>query len=86
MAVYDDVTERQVALEQLQEERNLLRTLIDHIPDKVYVKDKDSRFIVCNKTLNESWKRDAKDKIIGKTDFDLFEHAWLNSILMKSRN
>ena len=49
VAVYDDVTERQVALEKLQNERNLLRTLIDHIPGEIYAKDKESRFILCNK-------------------------------------
>ncbi|MGB7581191.1 MAG: PAS domain-containing protein [Sedimentisphaerales bacterium] len=75
VAIYDDVTEQQVALEQLQEERNLLRTLIDHIPSGIYVKDKDGRFLACNKSLAELWNVRDKDDIIGKTDFDLFEPA-----------
>ncbi len=73
LAIFTDITERKLAQEQLQEERNLLRTLIDHIPDKVYVKDKDSRFVVCNKTLSEYWSVQGEDNLIGKTDFDLFE-------------
>jgi PAS domain S-box-containing protein len=73
VSVYDDVTERQVALEQLQEERNLLRTLIDHIPDEVYIKDKDSRLVDCNKAVIEYWGvKDSRD-ITGKTDFHLFD-------------
>ena len=70
---FRDITERKKAEERLQEERNLLRTLIDHIPDNVYVKDKDSRFVVCNKTMVEYWETEGKGNLIGKTDFDLFE-------------
>jgi PAS domain S-box-containing protein len=69
-----DITEQKQAEDKLEQERNLLRTMIDHIPGEVYVKDKESRFILCNKIVAESRKRDANDNIIGKTDFDLFEH------------
>ena len=70
-----DITDRKRAEEALQEERNLLRTLIDHIPDRVYVKDKDSRFVVCNKSQAEYWDANGKCNIIGRTDFDLYEPA-----------
>lgn len=74
-AIWRDITQIKKNEEQLQEERNLLRTLIDHIPDGVFVKDKDSRFVVYNKTLAERWPEEGKGAIIGKTDFDLFEHT-----------
>jgi PAS domain S-box-containing protein len=75
LAIFTDITRRKLTEEQLQEERNLLRTLIDHIPDKVYVKDKDSRFVVCNKAVIEYEGKKSKDDVIGKTDFDLYEPA-----------
>jgi PAS domain S-box-containing protein len=75
VTVYDDMTKRQLAQEYLQEERNLLRTLIDHIPDKVYVKDKNSRFIICNKSVIASEGVKREEELIGKTDFDLYEQA-----------
>ncbi|MGD0596734.1 MAG: PAS domain-containing protein [Sedimentisphaerales bacterium] len=75
VSVYDDVTKRQLAQEYLQEERNLLRTLIDHIPDKVYVKDRGSRFIACNKSTIASEGVKREEELIGKTDFDLYEQA-----------
>jgi PAS domain S-box-containing protein len=75
MAVLTDITERKRAEEQLQEERNLLRTLIDHIPDKVYVKDRDSRFIACNKSTIASNGVKREEELIGKKDFDLYEPA-----------
>jgi PAS domain S-box-containing protein len=68
-----DITERKLVQEQLQEERNLLRTLIDHIPDVVYIKDKEGRILGYNKSLAELWNVRGRDNIIGKTDFDLFE-------------
>jgi PAS domain S-box-containing protein len=81
-----NITKRKQAEERLQEERNLLRTLIDHIPGEVYVKDKESRFILCNKIVVESRKRDAKDNIIGKTDFDLFEHETAQQFFDEEQN
>ena len=54
----------------------LLQTLIDNIPDHIYIKDKKSRFIIVNKTTADSMKKKPED-FIGKTDFDFFskEHA-----------
>ncbi len=70
-----DITERKRAEEQLKEERNLLRTLIDHIPDKVYIKDRNSRFILCNKAVLDYEGVKNESDIIDRTDFDLYEHS-----------
>jgi len=43
-----DITARKAAEEDLANERNLLRTLIDALPDPIYTKDRDSRFLVSN--------------------------------------
>jgi PAS domain S-box-containing protein len=51
-------------------ERNLLRTLIDLIPDYIYLKDAESRFILGNKALIQSFGKENIDEIYGKTDFD----------------
>src|SRR5258708_21474472 len=48
VANFRDVTERKRAEATLIEERNLLRTLIDSLPDAVYVKDTQSRFVLDN--------------------------------------
>jgi PAS domain S-box-containing protein len=68
-----DITQRQLSEKYLQEERNLLRTLIDHLPDGVYIKDKEGHILGYNKSLAESWETRGRDDITGKTDFDLFE-------------
>ena len=58
--------------EALKEERNLLRTLIDNLPDRIYVMDSDG-----HKTLSNTadWKASGAKKmedVIGKTDLDLY--------------
>lgn len=47
-AIFWDVTERMETRLALARERDLLRTLMDHLPDLVYVKDRDSRYILGN--------------------------------------
>ena len=58
--------------EHLINERNLLRALIDNIPDFIYVKDKFSRFIIANKRLSEVLNVGSTSELIGMTDHDYF--------------
>ena len=66
-----DITRRKKAEEELAAERNLLRNLIDNMPDRIYAKDLNSRFIVCNNALVKRMGKANLEDIIGKTDFDL---------------
>lgn len=59
------------ANEALETERNLLRTLIDHLPDYIYVKDTLCRFIVGNKAVADVM-RTTPEALVGKTDFDFY--------------
>ena len=65
-----EVTERTRCKEtekNLTEERNLLRTLIDNLPDLIYIKDAESRFIAGNRALASYMGADRPEKLIGKT-------------------
>ncbi len=76
-ALQVEVTERRRAEEALAAERNLLRTLMDHVPDSVFFKDTASRFIRVNQYMARRLGFDAPEELLGKTDFDAFseEHA-----------
>ena len=63
-------TELRRGAEALAEERNLLRTVIDSLPDLIYVKDTDARFILGNLALAQSVGLESPDDLRGKTDFD----------------
>ena len=70
VVVYQDITERRRAEEILAEEYLLLRTLIDNIPDSIYVKDTKSRFIIGNTEVAHRAGVASPDELTGKTDFD----------------
>jgi PAS domain S-box-containing protein len=72
-----DITERKRAEAALMEERHLLRTLMDNLPDYIYFKDRDTRFIRTNKAHAKVFGLNDPAQAIGKTDFDFFtnEHA-----------
>jgi len=61
---------------ELVQEKALLQSLLDNIPDAIFFKDRQSRFIKINKTMETIYGK-HHDTILGKTDFDLFaeEHA-----------
>ena len=67
-----DITERKQAEESLARERNLLRTLIDNVPDQIYVKDTESRFVIANTSFIRLVGAKTPEEVIGKTDFDFF--------------
>ena len=55
-------------------DNNLLYLLIDKMPDFIYIKDTESRFIIANKYLADVAKVSNPNDLIGKTDFDYYPH------------
>lgn len=60
----------------LDYERYLLHTLLENVPDKIYFKDRESRFIRASRGVAQQFGL-TQDTLIGKSDFDFFteEHA-----------
>jgi len=73
----EDITERKHTEEALVQERYLLHTLMDNLPDNIFFKDAASRFVRINKSLTTYFGLSDPAQAIGKTDFDFFteEHA-----------
>jgi len=59
--------------QSLAYERNQLRTLIDNLPDRVYLKNAQSQFLNANRELIKQLGKQRLDEILGKTDFDFFD-------------
>ena len=68
-----DMTAHKEAGQALAAERNLLRTLIDNLPGYIYIKDRQSRFTLCNAANAAIVGAESEDEIIGKTDHDFFD-------------
>jgi len=70
-----DITGRKQAEELLQNERALFRTIIDLIPDAVYVKDIEGRKILANPKEVQLAGKISEEEIFGKTDYDLYPES-----------
>jgi PAS domain S-box-containing protein len=74
LAAIRDISERQRAQAALQAERNLLRTLIDNLPDLIYFKDNQGRYVLNNLAHLRSIGVERQEDVQGKTTFDFNPH------------
>jgi len=56
--------------QKLEEEKVLMDNLMENIPDTIYFKDKESRFIRVSASMKNKLGAQSMEDIIGKTDFD----------------
>ena len=66
-----DVSSQRAAQAALDQERMLLRSVIDAVPDSIYVKDTEGRFVLVNQTTVSAEGMTSSDQLIGKSDYDL---------------
>jgi sigma-B regulation protein RsbU (phosphoserine phosphatase) len=72
-----DVSERYQMENALARERFLLKTLMDTLPDHIYFKDRESRFVAVNRATAALFGFPNPADVLGKTDADIFarDHA-----------
>jgi len=75
LGTYEDITERKQAEEALAQERELLATVINLLPDSVYVKDRDSRFLLANQVVATRLGKARPTDVLGLTDGDFYPVA-----------
>ena len=75
--LYWDVTRRHEAEGQLAQEKYLLHALLDNIPDSIYFKDRESRFLRVSRSLIDKFGLTDPSDVVNKSDADIFtkEHA-----------
>jgi len=72
-----DITARVIAEQHRDQERQWLQTLLDNMPDSIYFKDKQSRFLRVGAGMAKKFGLSDSSDVIGLTDADVFtaEHA-----------
>jgi PAS domain S-box-containing protein len=70
LVLANDVTERRKSEQTLASERTLLRTLVDALPDRIFVKDTQSKFLLNNASHLKALGAKSQEEVLGKTDFD----------------
>ena len=68
-----DISTRKKSEAALATEQALLRTLVDLLPSFVYVKDRESRFLVANVACARYMGASLPQDLIGKTDADFYD-------------
>jgi PAS domain S-box-containing protein len=71
-ATVTDISERKHAQEALTAERNLLHALVDLLPTWIFVKDRESRFLLVNKACAINMGAASPEEMVGKTDVDYY--------------
>ncbi|MGF6775761.1 sensor domain-containing protein [Paraburkholderia sp. GAS334] len=67
----DDVTEQINAEAEAQRSNQMLETVIDNIPQRIFWKDRESRYLGCNMAFARDAGLAYPEQVVGKTDFDM---------------
>lgn len=73
VGVWVDITRRKTADLKAQSEKELFRTLIEHIPNNIYFKNRESRFVLANSATAKKLGVATPSDLIGKTDAHFFD-------------
>jgi PAS domain S-box-containing protein len=71
LTVQEDITEHKLAAEILEKSESKYRSLLENLPQRIFLKDTNSVYVSCN----ENYARDMKikpEEIAGKTDYDFY--------------
>jgi len=70
--VFRDVTEEYTLNEELASSQTLIKTLLNTVPDMIWLKDKEGAYLFCNSKFEHLFDAAEKD-ILGKTDYDFVD-------------
>jgi len=71
--ILQDITDRKLAEDNLRGSKDLLRSIVENAPIRVFWKDTDLCYLGCNTLFAKDAGHSRPDEVTGKTDFDM---AW----------
>jgi PAS domain S-box-containing protein len=73
VAIVRDVTWQRETTQMLMQERILLRTLVDALPDCIYAKDRKAHKTLANQADVRSLGFNTETEVLGKTDYEMLD-------------
>ncbi len=68
--------ERSSAQHELEAEKSLVRALLETLPDRIFFKDHNSRFIRVNPAMARFFNRERPEELAGKNDYDILREEF----------
>jgi len=75
VTVIRDVTEQKRSEQALAAEEAALSTMLDNLPDSIFMKDRQSRFTLCSPKVARDLGAASAGAVIGKSDFDFMDRS-----------
>jgi PAS domain S-box-containing protein len=75
IAIAEDVTTQREIKSKLASEERMLKAMMHNIPDSIYFKDRNGKYLIVNYYKAKKHGYVNPDELIGKTDFDLFDEV-----------
>jgi PAS domain S-box-containing protein len=76
--------QRQKALEELEATGEKYRILLDHLPQKIFLKNTNSVYTFCNQSY-AAYLKNKPEEIAGKTDYDFHPAEWAEKLVAEDR-
>jgi PAS domain S-box-containing protein len=70
LGISRDVTPQRQLADDLHRERDRLRTLLDNIPDIIFIKNSNFQLVTANRAYVRQFGFESEADVLGKTDFD----------------
>ncbi len=84
-AIASDISKIKAFEKELMAQKRFLKTLIDTIPDYIYYKDKEGRYLGCNKAVAEDIFMLKEEEIIGKNDIEIQDNEFSKNCIKQDR-
>lgn len=76
----DELRERLRLSEELVEERNLVKSLMENSAERIFFKDLDGRYIRASSSVAQIFGLSHAGEVVGRSDFDFFEEEYARAL------
>lgn len=83
--IIHDITNRKKVQIQLSDSQQMLRTIIDNVPQRIFWKDLNSKFLGCNIHFAKDVGLSNPLEIVGKSEYDLYENDYADRFIQDDR-